>query len=165
MTALFDLLETMRAEGSKVLVFSQFVTMLDILRAEFVQRGWEYLYLTGQTENRGELVRKFQESPGPNVFLLSLKAAGAGLNLTSAPYVVLYDPWWNPAVEAQAIDRTHRIGQTQNVFAYRLVVKESIEEKIRMLQEKKKLMVDAVLGDAGFSKALTLDDLNFLLAE
>ena len=165
MSALFDLLETMRAEGSKALVFSQFVTMLDILREEFIQRGWEYSYLTGQTEKRGELVSQFQEASGPKIFLLSLKAAGAGLNLTSAPYVILYDPWWNPAVEAQAIDRTHRIGQTQNVFAYRLVVRESIEEKIRLLQEKKKLLVDAVLGHEGFAKALTLDDLNFLLAE
>jgi SNF2 family DNA or RNA helicase len=165
MVALFDLLETMRAEGSKVLVFSQFVTMLDILREEFIEREWEYLYLTGQTENRGDLVRKFQEAPGATIFLLSLKAAGAGLNLTSAPYVILYDPWWNPAVESQAIDRTHRIGQTQNVFAYRLVVKDSIEEKIRLLQEKKKLLVDAVLGDKGFAKALTLEDLDFLLAE
>jgi len=165
MGALFDLLETIRAEGGKALVFSQFVTMLDILREELAARDWEYLYLTGQTEKRGALVEKFQEAQGPMIFLLSLKAAGAGLNLTSAPYVILYDPWWNPAVEAQAIDRTHRIGQTQNVFAYRLVVKESIEEKIRVLQEKKKQLVDAVLGDKGFAKTLTLEDLNFLLME
>ena len=165
MTAMFDLLEPMREENSKVLIFSQFVTMLDILRHEFQQRKWDHLYLTGQTEDRGDLVNKFQEAEGPLVFLLSLRAAGAGLNLTSAPYVILFDPWWNPAVEAQAIDRTHRIGQTQNVFAYRLVVKQTIEEKIRQLQEKKKLLVESVLADEGFSKALSLDDLNFLLSD
>ncbi len=165
MSAMFDLLGPMREENSKVLIFSQFVTMLDILRQEFRHRKWDHLYLTGQTEDRGELVQKFQEAKGPLIFLLSLRAAGAGLNLTSAPYVILFDPWWNPAVEAQAIDRTHRIGQTQNVFAYRLVVKQTIEEKIRQLQEKKKLLVESVLADEGFSKALSLDDLNFLLSD
>ncbi|XBD75991.1 C-terminal helicase domain-containing protein [Akkermansia massiliensis] len=100
---------------------------------------------------------------GPSVFLLSLKAGGAGLNLTSASYVVLYDPWWNPAVESQAIDRTHRIGQKNKVIAYRLLTKDSVEEKIRILQHQKNQLVANVLGDEGFTSSLGIDDLNFIL--
>jgi SNF2 family DNA or RNA helicase len=99
------------------------------------------------------------------VFLVSLKAGGFGLNLTAASYVVLFDPWWNPAVEHQAIDRTHRIGQTQKVIAYRLLIKDSIEEKIRALQKTKKALSDDVLGEEKFSQSLTLDDLRFLFAD
>jgi len=109
--ALIDALDPLVAEGHKVLIFSQFVTMLELIRDELTGRGIAHLLLTGQTENRQELVDKFQTDPAIPVFLLSLKAAGSGLNLTAASYVVLFDPWWNPAVEAQAIDRTHRIGQ------------------------------------------------------
>jgi hypothetical protein len=130
--ALVDLLEPLMAEGNKVLVFSQFTSVLDLLQEELNPYEWPLFLLTGQTENRGELVERFQACDGPAVFLLSLKAAGAGLNLTAASYVVLFDPWWNPAVEAQAIDRTHRIGQTQRVNAYRLVAAGSVEEKIRV---------------------------------
>jgi SNF2 family DNA or RNA helicase len=110
-------------------------------------------------------VADFQSSEGAAVFLLSLKAGGAGLNLTAASYVVLFDPWWNPAVENQAIDRTHRIGQTQHVMAYRLLVKGSIEEKIRGLQKAKSALADDILGEEAFARGLTLDDFRFLLGE
>jgi len=139
--------------------------MLDLLRPVLVQRQWPLFYLAGDTENRGALVRDFQNSTGPSVFLISLKAGGFGLNLTAASYVVLFDPWWNPAVENQAIDRTHRIGQTNKVIAYRLLIKNSIEEKIRELQRHKKALMDDVLGEEKFSQSLTLDDLRFLLAD
>jgi SNF2 family DNA or RNA helicase len=152
-------------EGQKVLVFSQFVTLLDLLQPELEGRGWPVFYLSGQTENRGDLVRRFQTAQGPAVFLISLKAGGFGLNLTAASYVVLFDPWWNPAVENQAIDRTHRIGQARNVIAYRLLIKDSIEEKIRHLQQKKKALAEEVLGEERFAQSLTLEDLRFLFAD
>jgi len=152
-------------EGHKVLVFSQFVTMLDILRDSMTAHGWKHFYLAGDTENRGDLVKEFQATEGGAVFLISLKAGGFGLNLTAASYVVLFDPWWNPAVENQAIDRTHRIGQTSKVMAYRLVMKDSIEQKIRALQKQKAALADDVLGEERFAQSLTLDDLRFLFAE
>ncbi len=162
--ALMDLLEPLMEEGYKVLIFSQFVEMLELIKTEISTREWPQFLLTGATDDRGPLVEKFQAHEGNAVFLISLKAGGAGLNLTAASYVVLFDPWWNPAVEAQAIDRTHRIGQTQNVMAYRLLVKDSIEEKIRQLQKQKSALADDVLGeDAG--SALTLADFKFLLGE
>jgi hypothetical protein len=164
-SALEDLLEPLMEEGHKVLVFSQFVTMLELLRQTVQRRQWLQLYLAGHTENRGELVEKFQSTKGGAVFLLSLKAGGFGLNLTAASYVVLFDPWWNPAVENQAIDRTHRIGQSSKVMAYRLLVRDSIEEKIRALQKKKAALADDVLGEERFTESLTLDDLRFLFAE
>jgi superfamily II DNA or RNA helicase len=160
--ALVDLLEPLIEEGHKVLVFSQFATMLDLLQQEIHARAWTDFLLTGQTEDRGPLVDAFNAHPGAAVFLISLKAGGFGLNLTSASYVVLFDPWWNPAVEAQAIDRTHRIGQVQTVIAYRLIVKGSIEEKIRELQKAKAMMAGDTLGEDKFNQALTLDDFRFL---
>ena len=163
--ALLDLLEPLMDEGHKVLVFSQFVTMLDLLRDIVKQREWPHYYLTGGTENRGELVKEFQTAKGGAVFLISLKTGGFGLNLTAASYVVLFDPWWNPAVENQAIDRTHRIGQTRNVMAYRLLMRDSIEQKIRALQKQKAALMDDVLGEERFAQSLTLDDLRFLFAE
>ena len=165
LTALFDVLEPIIAEGHKVLVFSQFIQMLDIIRAEIERRQWRHFILTGDTEDRGALVQNFQSSEGAAVFLISLRAGGFGLNLTAASYVVLYDPWWNPAVENQAIDRTHRIGQTSHVIAYRLLVKESIEEKIRKLQRSKSALAADILGEESFTRALTLDDFRFLLGE
>jgi hypothetical protein len=164
-TALEDLLEPILAEGHKVLVFSQFVTMLDLLRENMKQHNWPHYYLAGDTENRGDLVREFQTAQGGAVFLISLKAGGFGLNLTAASYVVLFDPWWNPAVENQAIDRTHRIGQTTKVMAYRLLMRESIEQKIRALQKQKAALAADVLGEERFAQSLTLDDLKFLFAE
>ncbi|HYG35943.1 MAG TPA: DEAD/DEAH box helicase [Clostridia bacterium] len=163
--SLLEQLEPVMEEGEKVLVFSQFVEMLDLLRPALEERKWPVFYLAGQTENRGELVRQFQAAEGPAVFLISLKAGGFGLNLTAANYVVLFDPWWNPAVENQAIDRTHRIGQTNKVIAYRLLIKDSIEEKIRELQKSKKALAEDVLGEEKFAQSLTLDDLQFLFAD
>ncbi len=163
--ALLDLLEPLMEEGHKVLVFSQFVTMLDRLRETVKQREWPHFYLAGSTENRGDLVKSFQAAEGGAVFLISLKAGGFGLNLTAASYVVLFDPWWNPAVESQAIDRTHRIGQTRHVMAYRLLMRESIEQKIRALQKQKGALVADVLGEEKFAQSLTLDDLRFLFAD
>ncbi len=162
--ALIETLEPLIEEGQKVLVFSQFVGLLEILRDEIKERGWKHWYLAGETENRGDLVREFQAAADPGVFLISLKAGGFGLNLTAASYVVLFDPWWNPAVENQAIDRTHRIGQTRKVMAYRLLIKDSIEEKIRVLQKQKKSLADDVLGEEKFSQSLSLNDLQYLLA-
>jgi len=161
--ALLELLEPLMEEGQKVLVFSQFVEMLAIIEAEIQERGWHSFKLTGQTEERGALVNEFQTHEGAATFLISLKAGGFGLNLTAASYVVLFDPWWNPAVEAQAIDRTHRIGQKQTVFAYRLIVKNSIEEKIRQLQKQKGNLANDILGEENFAQALTLNDFQFLL--
>lgn len=163
--ALMEMLEPLMEEGHKVLVFSQFVGALDIIQAAIEERQWKFFVLTGETENRGELVDEFQQTEGAATFLLSLKAGGAGLNLTAASYVVLFDPWWNPAVENQAIDRTHRIGQKQQVIAYRLLIRGSIEEKIRALQRDKSALADEVLGEEAFARGLTLDDLSFLLSD
>src|SRR5207244_12517782 len=125
-----ELLEPLLSECQKLLIFSQFVQMLRILETECRQRQIPTHVLTGETKDRQEVVNGFQNDPNASVFLLSLRAAGTGLNLTTASYVVLYDPWWNPAVEAQAIDRSHRIGQTQTVNAYRLIYPGTVEEKI-----------------------------------
>jgi SNF2-related domain/Helicase conserved C-terminal domain len=163
--ALFELLEPVMEEGHKVLVFSQFVTLLDLLLPALQARGWTVFYLAGGTEDRGEVVRQFQAASGPAIFLVSLKAGGFGLNLTAATYVVLFDPWWNPAVESQAIDRTHRIGQTSTVNAYRLLIKGSVEEKIRRLQRVKSALVQDVLGEERFAQSLTLEDLKFVFGE
>jgi len=163
--ALLEQLEPLMEEGQKVLVFSQFVELLSLLRPVIAERNWPTFYLAGETENRGELVQQFQSAEGPAVFLISLKAGGFGLNLTAASYVVLFDPWWNPAVENQAIDRTHRIGQVNKVIAYRLLIKDSIEEKIRELQKQKNALAQDVLGEERFAQSLTLTDLQFLLAD
>ena len=163
--ALLDTIEPLVEEGHRVLVFSQFVTMLELIATELTARGIKHLMLTGQTENRQELVNRFQSDEGEPVFLLSLKAAGAGLNLTAASYVVLYDPWWNPAVEAQAIDRTHRIGQTEHVIAYRLLARGTIEEKIRKLQQAKAELARSIVQEENLATVLSLADLRFVLGE
>jgi len=162
LTSTLELIEGLHAEGHKVLLFSQFVTMLSIIRDKLDEMKIPHYWLTGSTNNRSEVVQSFQEDPDPCVFLLSLKAGGSGLNLTSASYVILYDPWWNPAVEAQAIDRAHRIGQTQPVMAYRMITKGTIEEKIMLLQQKKSLMSANILGEGGFSNTLEKSDFEFL---
>lgn len=164
LNALFYLLDQLRDEGHKVLVFSQFVSMLEIIKARLESESRPFNYLTGQTKDRKSEIERFQTTKDPSVFLLSLKAGGAGLNLTSASYVVLYDPWWNPAVESQAIDRTHRIGQKNKVIAYRLLTRDSVEEKIRVLQHQKNQLVSNVLGDEGFASSLDLNDLQFILS-
>jgi SNF2 family DNA or RNA helicase len=165
LSALLDLLEPLMEEGQKVIVFSQFLEMLSLAGEALAAREWKTFRLDGSTEDRGALVHDFQTHEGPAVFLISLKAGGSGLNLTAAAYVVLFDPWWNPAVEAQAIDRTHRIGQKQTVFAYRLIVKDSIEEKIRRLQKQKGALAKDILGEENFAQALTLSDFQFLLGD
>ena len=164
MNALFYLLDQLREENHKVLVFSQFVSMLDIIKTRLEVESRPFNYLTGQTKDRKGEIEKFQTTKDPSVFLLSLKAGGAGLNLTSASYVILYDPWWNPAVENQAIDRTHRIGQKNKVIAYRLLTRDSVEEKIRILQHQKTALVTNILGDEGFASNLGVEDLQFILS-
>jgi superfamily II DNA or RNA helicase len=165
MEALFGQLRPLVAEGHKVLVFSQFVEMLRLISVELDRETIPHLMLTGQTQNRQELVETFQSDQKISVFLLSLKAAGSGLNLTAASYVILYDPWWNPAVEAQAIDRTHRIGQSKPVIAYRLIARNTIEEKIRALQTRKSAVASAIVQEESLAKVLDLESLQFLLAE
>ena len=162
---LIELLEPLLAEGQKVLIFSQFVQMLQILEKECKARDLPTYLLTGQTKNRMDIVNEFQNDKEASIFLLSLRAAGTGLNLTTASYVVLYDPWWNPAVEAQAIDRSHRIGQTQTVNAYRLISPGTVEEKIWELQQRKAQTISDVLGEEGFARNLTSTDLEFLFSE
>ncbi|HEV3298014.1 MAG TPA: DEAD/DEAH box helicase [Planctomycetaceae bacterium] len=158
-------LEELIAEGHKALVFSQFTSMLAIVRKHLDRRGVVYEYLDGQTRDRRERVNRFQTDPACCVFLISLKAGGLGLNLTAADYVFLLDPWWNPAVEAQAIDRAHRVGQTRKVFAYRLICRGTVEEKIAELQDQKRSLADAILqADANLLKDLTVEDLERLLS-
>lgn len=144
----------------KILVFSQFVTMLDLIRTELKKEEIEHEYLTGKSKNREEIVERFQNEEDVRVFLISLKAGGTGLNLTEADYVYIVDPWWNPAVENQAIDRSYRIGQKKNVVAVRLICPETIEDKIMTLQEsKKELAEDLVRTDRSVLKSLSKADL------
>ena len=157
-------MEELAEEGHQVLVFSQFVGMLEIIRDRLVGAGIGHLMLTGATENRSELVNTFQTDPTKTVFLLSLKAAGFGLNLTAASYAILYDPWWNPAAEAQAIDRIHRIGQTKPVIAYRLLAEHTVEEKIRLLQREKAALASAVVQEESLAQVMDLDSLKRILA-
>jgi hypothetical protein len=133
-------------EGHKALVFSQFTSMLAIVRENLDRDGVVYEYLDGKTKDRQARVERFQNDPECKLFLVSLKAGGVGLNLTAAEYVFLLDPWWNPAVEMQAIDRAHRIGQSKRVFAYRLIARETVEEKVLELQEKKRALADAIIN-------------------
>lgn len=149
----------------KILVFSQFLDMLDLIKKELDKLHIKYEYLDGQTKDRIERVENFQSNDEYRVFLMSLKAGGVGLNLTAADYVYLVDPWWNPAVEAQAIDRAHRIGQDKSVFAYKMICKDTIEEKILQLQERKKAVAkDLINVEAGFIKALDQDDVRDLFS-
>ncbi|MEX2388582.1 MAG: DEAD/DEAH box helicase, partial [Phycisphaeraceae bacterium] len=144
--ALLEQLDDVIGEGSKALVFSQFTSMLALVRRQLEARGIPYVYLDGQTRNRREVVRQFQEDDQVPVFLISLKTGGFGLNLTAAEYVFILDPWWNPAVEQQAIDRTHRIGQTRRVFAYRMICQDTVEQRITQLQQQKREIADAIVG-------------------
>jgi non-specific serine/threonine protein kinase len=162
---LFETLETLRAEGHKALVFSQFVGMLKLVSAELKKRGIPFSYLDGKTIDRQERVDQFQNEPSIPFFLISLKAGGVGLNLTAADYVIHIDPWWNPAVEMQATDRTHRIGQDKPVFIYKMIVRDSVEEKIVQLQEQKRALVSKLVStEAGFFKSLSRDDVQVLFS-
>jgi SNF2 family DNA or RNA helicase len=165
--ALVNMLAEIIDEGHKILVFSQFVEMLTIIRGELEKLGYPYEYIDGQTpaKERLDRVNRFNASTTVPIFLISLKAGGTGLNLTGADYVIHYDPWWNPAVENQATDRAHRIGQTRHVFNYKLITKGTVEEKILALQKKKKKLADLVIGgDEGVAKELTHEDLEFLFS-
>ncbi|MDD2915020.1 MAG: DEAD/DEAH box helicase [Gallionella sp.] len=143
---LMEMLPELVSEGRRILVFSQFTSMLELIESELASEKLDYVKLTGDTQNREAVVRRFQDGEVP-IFLISLKAGGVGLNLTSADTVIHYDPWWNPAVENQATDRAHRLGQTKNVFVYKLVVAGSIEEKILALQEKKAELAAGILSE------------------
>ncbi len=162
---LLDELTSIVEEGHKAIIFSQFTSLLALLERELELRGYAYAYLDGSTRNRQEQVDRFQGDPETQLFLISLKAGGVGLNLTAAEYVFLLDPWWNPAVEAQAIDRTHRIGQTRTVFAYRLVARDTIEEKILQLQASKRELAEAIISeDNSVLRGLTEADIELLLS-
>ena len=162
---LMEQLHAVIEEGHKALVFSQFTSLLAIVRANLASDGIEYEYLDGKTVDRQARVERFQQDAGCSLFLISLKAGGVGLNLTAADYVFILDPWWNPAVEAQAVDRTHRIGQERQVFAYRLIARDTVEEKVLQLQETKRNLADAIIGaDNSLIRDLTREDIELLLS-
>ena len=163
---LIEQLSEVLDEGHKALVFSQFTSLLSIrARPPGPGRASSYEYLDGKTRDRQERVERFQNDPECKLFLISLKAGGLGLNLTAAEYVFLLDPWWNPAVEAQAVDRAHRIGQTRNVFAYRLIARDTVEEKVLELQASKRDLAAAIIqADNSLIRNLKREDLELLLS-
>jgi SNF2 family DNA or RNA helicase len=157
-------LETIAAEGKKALIYSQFTSLLKLIAKMLRERDFPFCYLDGETKDREKVVSSFQENSEIPFFLISLKAGGVGLNLTAADYVFIYDPWWNEAAEEQAINRAHRIGREQTVIAKRLVITESIEEKMMTLKAKKQALIHSVMEEEAFSAQVTEDDLKFLLA-
>lgn len=163
--ALLEQLWEVLEEGHKALVFSQFTSLLRIVRDRLDHDGITYTYLDGATRDRQARVERFQNDEKCRIFLISLKAGGLGLNLTAAEYVFILDPWWNPAVEAQAVDRTHRIGQTCPVFAYRLIARDTIEEKVLQLQNSKRDLAASIIGaDNSLIRNLHPEDLELLLS-
>jgi len=160
---LMEMLPKMLEEGRRILIFSQFTKMLTLIENEIKAHHISYTKLTGQTRKRDAVIDTFKQGKA-DVFLISLKAGGVGLNLTEADTVIHYDPWWNPAAENQATDRTHRIGQDKAVFVYKLVVENSVEEKIIAMQEKKKTLADAMYqqGERKEELAITSDDMQAL---
>ncbi len=162
-----NMAETAKSEGHKVLIFSQFVKQLDIYRKDFDEKGWSYCYLDGSLSNeqRQKAVEEFQHNNDVKFFLISLKAGGVGLNLTAADYVFIIDPWWNPAVEQQAIDRTHRIGQNKAVFTYKFITRDTVEEKILALQHKKKELANSIITtEESFIKSIDIDEILEILS-
>jgi SNF2 family DNA or RNA helicase len=160
-----ELLEEIIDGGHRVLVFSQFVSMLKLIQERLTQEGVTFCYLDGSTTDRGSVVNRFQADATIPVFLISLKAGGVGLNLTGADTVIHFDPWWNPAVEAQATDRAHRIGQTKVVTSYKLIARETVEEKILLLQNRKRELIQATIaGEEDLAGALTWEELQELLS-
>lgn len=155
------MLEELVAEGRKVLVFSQFVEMLRLIETDVTSRGWSYAMLHGRTKDRDAEVMRFQEGDA-QIFLISLKAGGVGLNLTAADTVILYDPWWNPAVERQAMDRAHRIGQDKAVFVHRLIAENTVEAAIQEMQVRKQALADALFEGTG-EGALALTEADIAL--
>ena len=160
---LMEKLTELKADGHRALVFSQWTRLLDLMEPELDRAGLTFVRLDGSTRDRAEVVRRFQAPDGPPVMLVSLKAGGTGLNLTAADHVFLVDPWWNPAVEDQAADRAHRIGQERPVFIHRLVALGTVEEKILALQQEKRALAEAALSGASQAGGLTRDDLLRLL--
>jgi SNF2 family DNA or RNA helicase len=161
---LVENLETVAAEGHKALVFSQWTSLLDRIEPPLVASRLPFVRLDGSTRDREQVVRRFQEDPAVAAMLISLKAGGTGLNLTAADHVFIVDPWWNPAVEDQAADRAHRLGQDKPVMVYRLVAEDTVEERILELQARKREIAETALGTAGATASLTRDDLMALLA-
>jgi SNF2 family DNA or RNA helicase len=160
-----ELLDEVLDGGHRALVFSQFTSMLHLLRDELDRRGLSYCYLDGSTRDRGNVVDRFQKESGIPVFLISLKAGGVGLNLTGADTVIHFDPWWNPAVEDQATDRAHRIGQTRVVTSYKLITRGTVEEKILALQQRKRELIAATLtGEDVFTNSLGWEEIQELLS-
>jgi SNF2 family DNA or RNA helicase len=152
------------AEKHKVLIFSSFVKHLELLQTKIESKNWKYSWLTGKTTDRQEVIRQFQSDPENHIFLISLKAGGVGLNLTSADYVFIIDPWWNPAAENQAISRAHRIGQDKKVFVYRFITEDSIEEKIQTLKAKKSALVEKFIGSNNPINAITEEEIMSLFS-
>jgi SNF2 family DNA or RNA helicase len=160
MEDVLHMLHSALSEDHKILIFSQFVKHLSIFRDYLDKAGLKYAYLDGSTRDRQAAVEDFQKNTQVKIFLISLKAGGVGLNLTSADYVFLLDPWWNPAIEAQAVDRAYRIGQKNTVFTYKFITKNTVEEKILNLQRgKQKLASDLITTEESFVKNLTRDDI------
>jgi SNF2 family DNA or RNA helicase len=160
---IFLMLENLVAENHKVLIFSSFVKHLELLKAQIEQNNWKYSLLTGQTSQREKVISQFQNEPDNRIFLISLKAGGVGLNLTGADYVFIIDPWWNPAAENQAISRAHRIGQNKNVFVYRFITENSIEEKIQKLQGRKSSLADKFINSNNPLKEISKEEILSLL--
>jgi len=159
-----ELLEEVLDGGHRVLVFSQFVSMLTLLREKLTAEGIEFCYLDGATTNRAQVVERFQQREEVPVFLISLKAGGVGLNLTGADTVIHFDPWWNPAVEQQATDRAHRIGQSRVVTSYKLITRNTVEEKILALQTRKRELIQATLGgEEQLAETITWEEIQELL--
>ena len=159
-----DTLSSVVAQGHKALVFSQWTGLLNLIEPHMQGAELDFVRLDGQTRDRQGVVDTFQADDGPPVMLISLKAGGTGLNLTAADHVFLVDPWWNPAVEDQAADRAHRIGQDKPVMVYRLVAEDTVEERIIALQQRKRALAEAALGSADQAASITRDDLMALLA-
>jgi SNF2 family DNA or RNA helicase len=163
-TLLLEYLEEAVADGHKALVFSQWTALLDRIEPHLRAAGMAFTRLDGTTRDRASVVRTFQDEAGPPIMLVSLRAGGTGLNLTAADHIFLLDPWWNPAVEDQAADRAHRLGQTRPVLVYRLVAQDTVEERILALQERKRMLADAALEGADRAAAITREELLALLA-
>jgi non-specific serine/threonine protein kinase len=163
--ALLETLETLKSEGRKALIFSQFTSALKIVAAEMQKTKLSYVYLDGRTRDRQSVIDSFQNDPSISFFLISLKAGGVGLNLTAADHVIHLDPWWNPAVERQASDRTHRIGQDKPVFIQKMIAKDSVEEKILILQDSKRELADQIISsEKSFIKKITAEDITALFS-
>ena len=161
LTSLLEMLPELLSEGRRLLLFSQFTSMLALIEEDLKRRHITYVKLTGQTIDRLTPITQFQAGEVP-LFLISLKAGGVGLNLTAADTVIHYDPWWNPAVEAQATDRAHRIGQEKSVFVYKLITQGTVEEKILAMQQKKQALINSILSEETSDAKITAQDFEWL---